>query len=343
MSKIEAAPEASTEFDDLPMRAGLGQFRQPTDEYLQYAKQLGVKDVNLNFYIESPDDMDEIALQGEDEWSYKQLRSLREQVEEADLRLTAIENLPAYHYDDILFDREGREKQLEHVKNSLRNMGKAGIPILGYHWNATKHSRTAKETLRGGAKGTSFKLDEYMGELVGGREFTEEEFWDNYRSFLEEVMPVAEEAGVKLALHPNDPPVEYLDGCPCLFRNLENFKRAMEMVSSDNHGLELCLGCWSEMGEDVEEVIRYFGERDQIFYVHFRDVEGTVPEFNETFVDQGNYDGYAAMKALYESGFAGMIITDHVPEVIGDTDWGHRGRAYSLGYIKGLLDAVTHD
>jgi mannonate dehydratase len=114
----------------------------------------------------------------------------------------------------------------------------------------------------------------------------------------------------------------------------------MEIVSSDNHGLEFCLGCWSEMGADLEEVIRYFGEQDKLFYVHFRDVEGTVPSFHETFLDEGNYDTLNVMRLLREVGFNGIMIPDHVPHLTDDTDWTHRGRALSVGYLRGMLETL---
>jgi mannonate dehydratase len=250
--------------------------------------------------------------------------------------------MPMNFYDDIMLGREGREVQVEHVKNTIRNMGRAGIPVLGYHWMPGGVVRTGTETLRGGAEGTAFDLSEVDDGLTHGREYTEEEMWEYYEWFLREVLPVAEEAGVKLCIHPNDPPVENLGGIPQLFRNFENFKKAMELVPSDNHGLEFCLGCWSEMGEDLEEVIRHFGG-EKIFYVHFRDVEGVVPKFHETFVDEGNYDTYDVMELLYDVGFDGMLIPDHVPHMLDDTDWDHRGRAYAVGYLKATLNAVARE
>jgi len=150
--------------------------------------------------------------------------------------------------------------------------------------------------------------------LTHDREYTEAELWENYEYFLEELLPVAEDAGVRMCLHPNDPPVETLGGIPQLFRNFENFRRAMELVPSDNHGLEFCLGCWSEMGADLAMVIDFFGSRDELFYVHFRDVTGAVPSFHEAFVDEGNYDTHEVMGRLREVGFDGMLIPDHVPE-----------------------------
>lgn len=346
MSTEDVIPAAAESFDDLPIRVGLGQFMDPSEEKLRFIKQLGVDDVLLNMYQYDPDyphmpDNEAMPLEGEDEWSYENLRALRERIEDAGLRLNALENVPISFYDKIMLGEEGREEQMEHMKNTIRNMGRAGIPIFGYHWAPTGVWRTGDATVRGGATATSFDLDKADTSYTHGREYSESELWDNYEYFLSELLPVAEEAGVKLCVHPNDPPIESLGGIPQLMRNFENYKRAIELVPSDNHGLEFCLGCWSEMGEDLEEVIRYFGSRDKLFYVHFRDVEGTVPSFHETWIDEGNYDSLEIMNLLHEVGFSGMMIPDHTPHLEGDTDWDHRGRAYTVGYMKALLRCVS--
>jgi len=345
-SSVDAESAENVPFEEFPMRVGLGQFMEPTEKRLRYIKQLGVDDVLLNMYQYDPDyphmpDNEVNPLEGEHEWSYENLRSLRERVEAADLRLNAIENVPISFYDDIMLGREGRDEQMEHLKNTIRNIGKADIPIFGYHWSPTGVWRTGETAVRGGARATNFAVAEADEELVYDREYSEAELWDNYESFLSEILPVAEAAGVRLCLHPNDPPVtERLGGVPMLFRDFESFERAMNIVPSDNHGLEFCLGCWSEMGADLTEVIRYFGERDEIFYVHFRDVEGVVPKFHETWIDEGNYDALEILCLLDEVGFSGMMIPDHMPRLDGDSDWNHRGRAYTVGYMKALLRCV---
>jgi mannonate dehydratase len=249
-----------------------------------------------------------------------------------------------------MFGREGKDRALDEISTLIENLGEADIPIMGYQWNprGVVPMRTTPVEVRGGAEATAFDLDEVddPDALPEGidREYTEKEFWDNYREFLETVVPVAEDAGVEMALHPVDPPtIESLGGIPRLFRNRENFDRAMELVPSDNHGLKLCLGCFSQMGEDAAEVIRHFGERDQIVFVHFRDVVGTVPKFHETFVDEGNFDTVEAVRALYDVGFDGAVLPDHVPEMVDDTDWRHRGRGFTVGYLRGVIDTVRNE
>jgi len=116
----------------------------------------------------------------------------------------------------------------------------------------------------------------------------------------------------------------------------------MAQFNSPMHGLDFCMGCFSEMGsEGVLEAVQYFGSRGNILYVHFRDVQGKVPCFNECFIDEGNVDTFEVVKMLKKVGFDGFMITDHVPEMVGDSPWGHRGRAYAIGYITALIEMVN--
>ena len=347
--------ESSTTEGDASASIGV-RTRSLADERLRYIRQLGARDIFVDHADadEEPDDFvgqehsDFIAVGPDSIPSVAELEAARERIEDAGLRFTGIQSLPYSLYGDIMFDRDGKEEALDQITTLVRNLGEAGVPILGYQWNprGVVPMRTSPQPLRGEAEGTGFDLDEVddPDELAPGldRAYTEEEFWENYREFLETVLPVAEDAGVDLALHPVDPPVlESLGGIPRLFRNVENFEKAMELVPSDNHGLKLCLGCFSQMGEDVTEVIRRFGECDQIVFVHFRDVVDTVPKFHETFVDEGNFSSPAAVRALCEVGFDGAVIPDHVPQMEGDTDWRHRARGFTIGYLRGVIDAVA--
>ena len=173
------------------------------------------------------------------------------------------------------------------------------------------------------------------------RAYTDSDLWANYEYFIQAVLPVAQESGVALALHPDDPPVDSVGGVARIFRNLEGFKRAMEdLAPSPHHKLDFCMGTWAVGVEKMFEGMEYFGRQGKIAYVHFRNVRGAVPCITETFIDEGDVDVSRAMKLLAEVGFEGLIIDDHVPQMIDDTLWGHRGRAYATGYIKGLLRAV---
>ena len=146
---------------------------------------------------------------------------------------------------------------------------------------------------------------------------------------------------MRLALHPDDPPVPQLGGVARIMRNFENFKRAMEIGDSPNHGLDFCVGSWSEMNPDgVLDAIRYFGSRGKIFYVHFRDVLGQVPKFREAFINEGNLNMFEVMKTLVEVGFRGFLLDDHVPTMVNDSGWASRSRAFALGQMSVMLEMV---
>lgn len=332
--------------DNLIMRVGLGQFQEITPERLAFIKQCGCDDFQLN----TP------RLPGEERWEYENLARLVELGRDAGLRLIAIENVPASFVDKIMLGQPGRERQLDNMVATVRNLARAGIPILGYAFMPGGVWRTSlTKPVRGGALATAFDYElaksirpsdgtDYgiWATVKVEREYTEEEIWDNYCWYLERLLPVCEEVGVRLALHPDDPPIAKLGGIGRVFRSFQNFCRAMEQFDSPMHGLDFCHGCWSEMrgGEGVLDAIRYFGERGKIFYVHLRDVMGSVEDFTECHLGEGNCDPKESIRALKQVGFNGFIIPDHVPRMVDDTDWCHRGRAWAVGYIQALIDAV---
>jgi mannonate dehydratase len=170
---------------------------------------------------------------------------------------------------------------------------------------------------------------------------TEDQMWSNYTYFMKAVLPVAEEEGLKLALHPDDPPVPMLGGVARLFYKPDNFKKAYELVGkSDAWTLDLCLGCCSEMvggKTNVTEMIEYFAPKGRISYIHFRDVKGSVPDFTECFIGDGNFDPAEVVVLLAKNGFDGFLLDDHVPKMDGDSDWNHRGRSHAIGYMQGLI------
>ena len=331
----------------LPMRVGLGQFRELTPSRLQFIKQCGCDDFQLN----TP------ALPGHERWEYSDLARLVAQAEEAELRLIAIENVPRRFYDRIMLGKPGRERQLASMIGTVRNVARAGIPILGYSFMPTGVWRTSTdESTRGEARATAFDLETALRVRAGeslkyavwagasvDRPYTEEEIWQNYCWFMERILPVCEQVGLRLALHPDDPPVPSLAGVGRVFRNFENFQRAMDCFDSPMHGLDFCHGCWSEMrqGEGVIDAIDYFGGREKIFYVHFRDVRGPLERFQECFLGDGNCDPVETVRALKRVGFRGFILPDHVPRMVGDGEWCHRGRAWTVGYIQALIAAVN--
>ena len=187
----------------------------------------------------------------------------------------------------------------------------------------------------------------YQGDLTHGRPYTEEELWDNYAYMIKEISPVAEEEGVRIGIHPDDPPVYALGGIPrCMFGTFEGYKKAMEIAASPNIGVCLCVGCWLEggtegMGNTPVDAIKYFAAQDKLFKVHFRNVSNPMPEpWVETLIDNGYQDMYEVMKALREVKFDGCIIPDHIPAMLG----GPRvGTAYSIAYMRALVQAVNNE
>ncbi|MCL5026856.1 MAG: mannonate dehydratase [Chloroflexi bacterium] len=326
----------------MPMRLAVGQFRELTDEMLAFTNQLGIKDILMNIP----------TLPGEKQWEYMDLLMLVSKARDAGIRLTAIENTPKTFFDKAMLGLPGRDEQIEHYRNTIRNVGRAGIPIFGHNWMPSGVWRTSRTTPgRGCALVTSFDMELVKNApLTYGREFTADEMKANYEYFIKAVLPVAEEEGVTLALHPDDPPVPSLGGVARIFSSFEGFKWAMEVAPSKYHGLDFCQGCWTEMvyerdstgrGPGLFDAISYFGSRGKIVYVHFRNVLGTVPRFREGFINEGDVNMFQALKAYKEAGFDGFLIDDHVPHMVNDTPWGHRSRAYAIGYIQALLDVMN--
>lgn len=342
------------------MRVALGQVAVAEPRILAFARQLGLEGIQLN----TPD------LPGVTRWEYEDLLALRLACEDAGLRLEAIENIPNAFYERVMLGLPGRDQELDGVRETIRNVGRAGIGILGYHFMPASVWRTSITRVgRGGAINTAYDHDLALdpahaaGVYIARRDrrlddpfvraatfdlgvqLDDAAMWANLRYFLDAIVPVAEEAGVRLALHPDDPPVPSLGGVARLFRDVDSMVRAVELVPSPANGIDLCLGTVSEMGGEpaVLEAIERLGRLGAIRYVHLRDVKGTVPVFEECFLGEGNYDPLTVLRALRDVGFDGFILDDHVPRIIDDSDYMHRGRAHAIGYIQGLLRALDSD
>jgi mannonate dehydratase len=210
-----------------------------------------------------------------------------------------------------------------------------------FNWMRT--STTAPS--RGGALATGYD-HELMQDapLTEYGVITEEQLWENLEYFLKAVVPVAEEAGVKLAMHPDDPPLSPIRGVSRIMRSLDNYQRLLDLYPSPVNGIALCQGNFSLMTDDLPSAIRHFGGQDKLFFVHFRDVRGTPEKFVETFHDDGPTDMLACMRAYRDVGFEGVCRPDHVPTMEGDTNqrpgYSNIGRLFAIGYLKGLREAV---
>ncbi len=317
------------------------------DDFLALARQLGATDVMGGRGLGLSTDKGYYEL--------KELAEKRKQIQNAGLRLAALAGVPSRWTDKIKLGLPGRDEQIDNYSKTIRNLGAAGIDLLG--WKHTLPSRQGQFGLRtsqtadgrGGARVTSFDYEAVEGPAEGywdppvhePIETTDDQMWDNVTYFLKAVIPVAEESGVRLALHPDDPPVSPIGGIARIFRSHASLKRLIEIVPSDYNGIGFCQGTISEMAEDVFDAIRYFGGRNKIFYVHFRNVTAPVPSFSETFLDDGYVDMLEAMRAYRDVGFDGPMIDDHVPHVVGDSARQERSHAYAMGYMKALRDVVV--
>lgn len=339
------------------MRLALGHIDEYDEDVAAFAHQLGLRSVQLH----TPSALPGVA----GYWSVEELQALRDRCDRDGLVLEGLENVPAAHFWKIQRGVPGRDEQIENYLTTIRNMARVGIDLLGYNFIATYVWRTDMGGLgRGGAKVTGFDLAlAGRGNALASYKLTPSEpitepltaerMWDNYQYFLDAALPVAEEVGVRLALHPDDPPVSApLGNAARIFTSpaaiAEGYRRAK---GSPAWGLNFCVGTVSEMaGEDsVNEVIDLLGPAGRLFYVHFRDVQGTVPRFTECFLGEGNLNPARVIRRLEAVGFNGFLIDDHVPAMVGDLDtWGDtspaaycsRGRAHAIGYLQGVLDTL---
>jgi mannonate dehydratase len=226
-------------------------------------------------------------------------------------------------------------------------MGKLGIPVLCYNWMAViGWLRTSVAACgRGGALVSAYDHSVLKdAPLTRAGTVYEEQLWTNLEWFLERVVPVAEEAGVKLALHPDDPPLSPIRGIARIMTSVDAFQRAIELTPSEANGVTFCQGNFTLMTDDLPRAIRQFGEQQKIFFVHFRDVVGTPESFVETFHEEGKSDMLACIRAYLDVGYDGMLRTDHVPALEGDSaevpGYSRNARLFAIGYIKGLLEAA---
>lgn len=339
------------------IRMVVSQFQVFDEEMGLFAKQLGIPNIHMN----TP------ALPGDKIWAYEDLKGLKEKIESYGLKWVMVENVPLIFYDKVILGLPGRDEQIENYCKTIENLGKLGIEIFGHHFSPTFVWRTTdKAEGRGGSKVTAFD-NEAFGRLgnAGMREMmrkkrhllnydvfevaaglTAEDLFRNYRYFMDAVIPVAEQNHVKLALHPDDPPIRKAEGCSIerMITSLEDYKRAMEIANSSMWGANLCLGCCSELGgrTAVLEALRFFLSCGKLFSVHFRDVKGTLPHFQECFLGEGNFNPAEVIQILQEADYTGLIMEDHVAKMDYDTIYGHRARAHELGYIKGMIDMYTY-
>ncbi|MFO1488625.1 MAG: mannonate dehydratase [Verrucomicrobiota bacterium] len=353
------------------MKLGLGLYRhQLNTEHFQFAKQCGCSHVVVHLvdYFRSsrsnnPGDQpvgDDSGwgLAGDPDklWSYDELSALRKEINAQGLELEAIENFDPAHWHDVLLDGPKKKQQLENLKGLIRDVGRAGIPVFGYNFSiAGVAGRVKGRFARGNAEavGMDGAYDKPMPNgmvwnMVYDRNAppgvipsaTPEQLWGRLQDFLDALLPVAEEAGVKLAAHPDDPPMPTVRAQPRLVYQPHLYQKLLDLRPSPSNTLEFCLGSLAEMTEgNIYDAVESYSRQGKLGYVHFRNVRDKVPYYKETFIDDGEVDMLRVLKILKRNNYQGVLIPDHAPQMTCSAPW-HCGMAYALGWMKAALQSL---
>ncbi|MCB1097728.1 MAG: mannonate dehydratase [Verrucomicrobiae bacterium] len=276
------------------------------------------------------------------------LLKLKQQAEAAGLRLTHLER--KVPHDQIVHGLAGRDAQIEQFKNLIRDMAETGMEVLCYNWMPSEDwCRTSCDILeRGGAKVTGFDVRACGPNVTDadGRPSEPtpaEALWDHLERFLNEVIPIAEEASIKLALHPDDPPLPNLWGHPQIITDHAALERAIRLAPSPANGICYCTGSLGPTGEDLVDGIKRLGPA--IHFAHVRNVRGSRERFQETWHDNGDLDLFAVIQALHSIGFDGTVRPDHAPSMAGESNetpgYEMQGRLFASGYLRGLMQAAA--
>jgi mannonate dehydratase len=306
-----------------------------TDDDLLFLQQIGLRWVRLEF--------------GEGDTTLDTLRAAQERFGRFGMKIYSGVHY-SYRSTKVQLGLPGRDQDIETYCRFLRDMGKLEIPVASYDFHPA-NTYTTKMVERRGYTTREFDLEDFRTKVekpAFNREYSADDIWAAYTYFMKAALPVAIESGVKLALHPDDPPLAKMNGVAKLFTHYDGYHRAEQIAGNTPFwGLTFCVGTWSEggdrMGKNVYEMISDFGGRGKIFEVHFRNVTGPLPHFVETFPDDGYMDMYQVMKALREVKFNGAAEPDHVPKLAGDTGMLRAGTAYCLSYMKALLRRANEE
>lgn len=309
----------------------------PTEKRLQALKQLGA-DYAVHYDMHGlPDDADS-------------LRAIRDHYGRFGLPWRIAESGPAI--DRIVLGKEGAAAQTEQYKRIVGHLGALGVEVIAYNFmpQVSEDAMVVRTTFdakaRGGAPTSGFRRADLRADTMPHDEtpIPREAMWDNLERFLREVLPAAEAAGVRLAMHPDDPPLSPLCGLERIMDRQASFDRLLSISPSPANAITFCIGCFAEMGADIEALIDRY--RDRIPYVHVRDIAGTAEDFIETFPDEGQTDLVGIFRKLNEIGFDGYVRSDHAPLLATDTrdspeGYGLEGHIFAIGYLRGLDHATA--
>ena len=350
------------------MKIGLGLYRESlTPDNFRFAHQAGATHIvaHLTNYFRGRDpslsngsELDGWGDCSDDPlWTYEDFSGLIKTVRDNGMELAAIENFSPRFWSDILLDGPERAKQIEGLKRLVRDAGRAGIPCIGYNfsiagvWGWSKGPFARGEAMSVGMDMSAIDPDQplpdgivwnmrYRASRAGAApvSVSSDELWQRLSHFLKEIVPVAEEAGVVMAAHPDDPPAESLRGGARLVNRPEKYDRLLGIVDSPANGLELCIGSLQEMPDtpEIYSHVRRFARKKRVGYIHFRNVSGKVPKYHETFVDDGDIDMAEIVRILRDEDYRGVLIPDHTPEMACAAPW-HAGKAFALGYMRALV------
>jgi mannonate dehydratase len=306
-----------------------------TDDDLRFFQQIGLEWLRMEFPQTGA--------------SFEVLKAAQERLAGFKLRIYSVVH-PAYRSLKVQLGQPGRDQDIETYCRFLRDLGKLQIPVASYDFHPANTYTTRMIQYRGYST-REFDAEDFRARVEKrqfDRDYSADEILANYTYFMKATLPVAQEAGVKMALHPDDPPLAKMNGVAKLFTNYDGYRQAERIAGgSPNWGLTFCVGTWLEggdrMGKDVFQMISDFGGRGKIFEVHFRNVTGPLPRFNETFPDDGYADLYQVIKALRQVRFNGAIEPDHVPRLIGDSGVLRAGTAYCVACMRAMLRRANEE
>lgn len=354
------------------MKLGFGLYKHMLNEsHYKFAKQCGATHLVIHmvdYFGHNKDNADQPiggksgwghAGNPDQIWSYEELAAIKKEINGHGLELEAIENFDPAHWHDILLDGPRKDEQMAKLKQLIRNVGKAGIPVFGYNFSlAGVAARLQGPFARGGAVSVGMKGGDdtpipkgmvwnmiYDENAADGTlpKIDHDELWKRLQFFLDEILPVAEEAGVKMAAHPDDPPMSYVRDTPRLVYQPDMYQKLIDIKQSPSNTLEFCLGSIAEMTSgDVYQATDTYSKQNKIGYIHFRNIQGKVPHYKEVFVDEGDIDMFRILKILKKNNFTGVLIPDHTPQMTCDAPW-YAGMAYAMGYMKALISVVNSE
>lgn len=356
------------------MKLGLGLYKHMlTRDNFKFAKQLGCSHliVHLADYysrekgvVTATDEKNNYGKSAISDpiWSLESMQDLQAMAREEGLEIFGIENFSPADWYDVLLDGPRKFEQIEFLKQIIRNAGSAGIRSFGYNFSfAGVWGHQRRTVARGGAVSACFNAHTLAidtpipdGEIwnmtyaegTPGKyiaEIKSEMLWERLSWFLSEMLPVAEEAGVELALHPDDPPMPTLRRTPRLVYQPNLYQDVIDLYDSTSNKLEFCMGSVQEMSEgSLYDAIDTYASQGKISYAHVRNVKGKVPVYDEVFIDEGDIDMFKALRILKKHDFQGVLVPDHTPELVCDASW-HAGMAYALGYIKAILESLERE